>query len=190
MLSPVVVVRGSFAIGLAAILILPGAWALSSILIPGNGLIPSADLYRLIAVTGEHGPRIRQILERSRSNGKLISFLQSNRKDERYLLATSTTELAAPIIIKTGEAVLARGGFHGIDPAVTPESLSRMLETGEIRFVMLGDVSMVSQKMNSDTNKILVADWVRTHGKLVDPSLWQSYRMARRGMDLYDLKPL
>lgn len=183
-------VRSSPVIGLAALLILPGTWALSSILIPGNGLIPSADLYRLIAVTGEHGPRIRQILERSRSNGKLISFLQSNRKDERYLLATSTTELAAPIIIKTGEAVLARGGFHGIDPAVTPESLSRMLETGEIRFVMLGDVSMVSQKMNSDTNKILVADWVRTHGKLVDPSLWQSYRMARRGMDLYDLKPL
>jgi 4-amino-4-deoxy-L-arabinose transferase-like glycosyltransferase len=180
--------RSSLAIGLAAILILPGTWALSSILIPGNRLIPSADLYRLIAITGDHGPRIRRLLEQPGSNGKLIQFLKDNRKDERYLLATSTTELAAPIIIKTGEAVLARGGFHGIVPAVTPESLARMVETGAIRFVMLGDVSTVSQKMNSDTNKILVADWVRAHGKLVDPSLWQSYRMARRGIDLYDLK--
>jgi hypothetical protein len=182
--------RSSLAIGLAAILILPGTWALSSILIPGNRLIPSADLYRLIAVTGDYGPRIRRSLEQPGSNRKLIKFLKANRKDERYLLATSTTELAAPIIIKTGEAVLARGGFHGIVPAVTPESLARMVETGAIRFVMLGDVSTVSQKMNSDTNKILVADWVRAHGKLVDPSLWQAYRMARRGMDLYDLKPV
>ena len=182
-------VRSSLAIGLAALLILPGAWTLSGILIPGSGLIPSADLYRLIAVTGEHGPRIRRLLERQGSNAKLIHFLRANRKGERYLLATSTAELAAPIIIRTGEAVLARGGFHGIDPAVTPESLARMVETGAIRFVMLGDVSMVSQKMNSDRTKELVADWVRAHGKLVDPSLWQSHRMARRGMELYDLNP-
>jgi 4-amino-4-deoxy-L-arabinose transferase-like glycosyltransferase len=181
--------RSSLAIGIAALLILPCTWAVSSILIPGNGLLPSADLYRLIAVTGDQGPRIRRSVEQPRSTAKLIKFLQANRKDERYLLATSTTELAAPIIIRTGEAVLARGGFHGIVPAVTPESLARMVETGALRFVMLGDVSTVNQKMNSDTNKIRVADWVRAHGKLVDPSLWQSYRMARRGMDLYDLRP-
>ena len=181
--------RSALAIGLAAILILPGAWALSSILIPGSRLIPSADLYRLIAVTGDQGPLIRRSLEQSVSHRKLIMFLKGNRKDERYLLATSTTELAAPIIIKTGEAVLARGGFHGIVPAVTPESLARMVETGAIRFVMLDDVSKVSQKMNSDTNKMRVDDWVRAHGKLIDPSLWQSYRMAWRGMHLYDLKP-
>ncbi len=181
--------RSFFAIGLMAILILPGAWALSSVLIPGNTLIPSADLYRLIAVTGDHGPRIRRSLEHSRSHWKLVRFLKANRTDERYLLATSTTELAAPIIINTGEAVMARGGFHGVVPAITAESLARMTEKGEIRYAMLGDVSTVSQKMNLDMNRMHVADWVRAHGRLVDPSLWQSYQMARRGMDLYDLKP-
>jgi len=180
--------RSLLAIGLAAILILPVTWALSSILIPGNRLIPSADLYRLIVVTGDHGPRIRRSLEQPGSNRKLIKFLKANRKDERYLLATSTTELAAPIIIKTGEAVLARGGFHGIVPAVTPESLARMVETGAIRFVMLGDVSTVSQKMNSDRAEEFADQWIRTNGKIVDPSLWQSYRMTRRGMELYDLR--
>jgi 4-amino-4-deoxy-L-arabinose transferase-like glycosyltransferase len=181
--------RSSLAIGIAALLILPCSWAVSSILIPGNGLLPSADLYRLIAVTGDQGSRIRRSLEQPRSTAKLITFLQANRKDERYLLATSTAELAAPIIIRTGEAVLARGGFHGIVPAVTPESLARMVEAGALRFVMLGDVSTVNQKMNSDANRIRLADWVRAHGKLVEPALWQSYPMARRGMDLYDLRP-
>ena len=180
----------SLAVGLAAVLVLPGAWALSSILAPANRLIPSADLHRLIAVSGDDGPRIRRALERPQSSGKLIRFLKANRKEERFLLATSTTELAAPIIIKTGEAVLARGGFHGIVPAVTPESLAKMVENGTVRFATLGDVSAVSQKMNSDANKALIERWIRAHGTLVDPSLWQSRRMARRGIDLYDLKPV
>lgn len=180
---------GLLAIGLLAIMILPGAWALSSLLIPGHGLIPSADLYRLIAFTGDNGPRMRYLLKHSESNSKLVKFLQANRKNERYLLVTTTTELAAPIIIKTGEAVLAKGGFHGIDPAVTPESLARMVKTGAIRFVMLGDVTMISRKMGSDTAEELMEQWVRANGKTVDPSLWQTRRMTHRGMELYDLRP-
>ena len=180
--------RSFFTAGVAALLILPGAWAVSSVLAPANRLIPSADLYRLIALRGEQGAALRRSAEQAGSNRKLIQFLRDNRTDERFLLATSTTELAAPIIIHTGEAVLARGGFHGVVPAVTPESLARMAEAGEVRFAMLGDVSVVSQKMHSDANPIGVADWVRAHGRPVDPSLWQTSRMARRGMELYDLR--
>ncbi|MCX5637869.1 MAG: glycosyltransferase family 39 protein, partial [Planctomycetota bacterium] len=181
--------RSSFAIGLAAILILPTAWSLSNVLIPGYGLLPSADLYRLIAVTGDNGSSLRNLLKQSGKYSKLINFLNANHKNERYLLMTSTTELAAPIIINTGASVLARGGFHGIDPAVTPESLARMVETGSIRFVMLGDLTTVSRMMGSDAALKQVDDWVRTNGKLVEPSLWQSYRYSRRNMELYDLKP-
>jgi 4-amino-4-deoxy-L-arabinose transferase-like glycosyltransferase len=180
---------GLMTIGLLAILILPCAWALSSVLIPGHGLIPSADLYRLIAVTGDNGKSMRYFLKYSGSTSKLVTFLQANRKNERYLLMTSTTELAAPIIINTGEAVLARGGFHGIDPALTPESLARMVKTGAIRFVMLGDVTMISRGMGSDAAQAPVDRWVRANGKVVDPSLWQSLRMTYRGMELYDLRP-
>ena len=140
---------GSLTIGLMAVLVLPVAWALSSVLLPGQGVLPSSDLYRLVAVFGNDGPRLRARSEQSVDISKLVAFLKANRKSERYLLATSTTQLAAPIIISTGEAVLARGGFHGLDPAVNPETLARMVETKEVRFAMLGDVPTVSRKMGA-----------------------------------------
>lgn len=180
--------RGALAVGLAVVLIIPGAWAIGSVLTPGHGLIPSADLYRLIAVNGDQGLRIRLVSGQSGSTAKLLKFLKDNHKGERYLLMTSTTEFAAPIIIRTGEAVITRGGFHGIDHAATPDSLARMVKAGLIRYVMLGDVATVSRKMNSDANGKLVDDWVRANGKIVDPLLWQSRRMTWRGMELYDLK--
>jgi hypothetical protein len=43
---------------------------------------------------------------------------------ERYLLATSTTMLAAPIIIRTREPVMARNGFPSLDPIATPDKLA------------------------------------------------------------------
>jgi len=55
----------------------------------------------------------------------LVAFLQANRAGERYLLATSTTRLAAPIIVGSGEAVMAMGGFHGLNPILTPDKLGR-----------------------------------------------------------------
>ena len=45
------------------------------------------------------------VVEDNAVNTKLIAFLQANRNGESYLLATSTTQVAAPIIISTGESV-------------------------------------------------------------------------------------
>ena len=57
----------------------------------------------------------------------------------RFLLATSTMQLAAPIIIRIGEPVMAMGGFMGRDPILTPERLARLVEAQAVRFVMVGD---------------------------------------------------
>ena len=179
---------GSLTIGLMAVLVLPVAWALSSVLLPGQGVLPSSDLYRLVAVFGNDGPRVRARPGQSVDISKLVAFLKANRKSERYLLATSTTQLAAPIIISTGEAVLARGGFHGLDPAVNPETLARMVDTKEVRFAMLGDVAIVSRRMGARAAGKQVAHWVRANGKLVDPALWRTISTTH-GMELYDLRP-
>lgn len=84
------------------------------------------------------------------------------------------------IIISTGEAVLARGGFYGLDPAVSPETLARMVDTKEVRFATVGDVTTVSRKMGANAAGKPVADWIRANGKLVE---------QRRGIELYDLRP-
>ncbi len=179
---------GSLTIGLMAVLVLPVAWALSSVFLPGQGVLPSSDLYRLVAVFGNDGPRVRARPEQSVDISKLVAFLKANRKSERYLLATSTTQLAAPIIISTGEAVLARGGFHGLDPAVNPETLARMVDAKEVRFAMLGDVATVSRKMGADAAGKPVADWIRANGKLVEHILSRASLKTSR-MELYDLRP-
>jgi 4-amino-4-deoxy-L-arabinose transferase-like glycosyltransferase len=183
------VTAGALGVGLAVLLILPLAWALSSVLVAGNGVLPSADLARLLAADGSPDSRPQRRTEALANVSRLISFLTANRQGERYLLATSTTMLAAPIIIRTGQPVMARGGFHGLDPILTPEKLAGMTAARQVRFVMLGDLSVVSRRLGAEVAQEPIAQWVRSNGKLVDPALWRLPGSRRTAMRLYDLRP-
>ena len=176
-------------VGLATLLILPLAWALSSVVVAGNGVLPSADLARLLATDGSRDSGPQRRTEASANVARLISFLTANRQGERHLLATSTTMLAAPIIIQTGQPVMARGGFHGLDPILTPEKLAGMAASRQVRFVMLGDLSVVSRRLGAEVAQEPIAQWVRSNGKLVDPALWRPPGSRRTAMRLYDLRP-
>ena len=81
---------------------------------------------------------------------------------------------------------MAMGGFHGLDPILTPEKLAAMVEAGQVRFVMVGDAPFISRWLGAE-----VAAWVQDKGQLVDPALWRSTALGgrRSGMRLYDLKP-
>ena len=188
------------AAALLALLVTPSAWALSSVLVKGVPILPSADLARLAP-----GDRVVDARERGRAAWYrgLITFLEDNRHGERYLLATSTTRVAAPIIIATGEPVMAMGGFHGLDPILTEETLADLVATNQVRFAMQGDLSLIDRRMGAETAAGPVRDWIRQHGTLVDPALWwagaatgdEATAAARRqarvatGLELYDLKP-
>ena len=174
----------ALAVGLLALLVVPTAWALSSMLVSGPGVLPAADLGRLLPEYNDG--RARRMLD-SDGLSRLVAFLEANRRGERYLLATSSATLAAPLIVQTGQPVMARGGFHGLDPILTPDKLARMVEANEIRFVMLNDLSLVSRRLGAEAAGQPIADWVRAHGKPVDPSLWRTNR--RTPMTLYDLRP-
>ena len=163
---------------------LPAAWALSSVLVPGPGVLPAADLARLLPEYADS--RARRMLDPD-GLSRLIDFLTVNHHGERYLLATSSVTLAAPIIIATGEPVMARGGFHGLDPILTPDSLARLVEAREVRFVMLNDLSLVSRRLGAEAAAQPIADWVRAHGRSVDPGRWRA--STRAAMALYDLRP-
>ena len=176
------------ALGIAALLVVPIAWALSSVLLAGQGVLPSADLYRLVSVTRAADARALNRFGRTLDTSKLVAFLKGNRSGERFLLATSTTQLAAPIIIDTGESVMARGGFHGLDPAVSPQTLAGMVDVKQLRFAMLGDVPAISRRMGADAAGKPVADWIRARGKLVAPIFWRAPG-SRSNAELWDLRP-
>jgi 4-amino-4-deoxy-L-arabinose transferase-like glycosyltransferase len=175
-------------IGLAALLVVPIAWALSSVLRVPHNVLPSADLARLLTEDGSVDAESRGT-EVYANLSQLIAFLTANRQGERYLLATSSTMLAAPIIIQTGQAVMARGGFNGVDPILTPEKLADMVRAKQVRFVMLGDLWTASRRLGAETAQQPIAEWVRANGKLVDPTLWRADTSLGSAMQLYDLRP-
>src|SRR5207253_6657806 len=105
----------------------------------------------------------------------------AHRGGERFLLASTTTRLAAPIIIASGESVMAMGGFHGIDPAIDPPELERRVRAKELRFVVLGDAPPTSRRLGSEQALAPINRWVREHGKRVDTA-WRSGSLPR-GME-------
>lgn len=176
-------------LGAVALLALPCAWALSCILVPGQGTLPSADLYRLDpAVTRSDDPRMKGTFGQLPDTSRLVGFLRINRSGERFPIATTTTRLAAPIIISTGEAVMAMGGFHGLDPAITPEKLAQRVAAGDVRFVMLGDAAVPSRMLGADAALAPISRWVRDHGRRVERKRWRSDSLPR-GVELYDMRP-
>jgi hypothetical protein len=103
-----------------------------------------------------------------------LVFLKSNHQGERFLLATSSSRLAAPIIVRTGWPVMAMGGFIGTDPILTPGKLSQLVKDKQIRFVMLGGLWLNYQKLNAEAEENTLAAWVRENGQLVDRTLWRT----------------
>jgi 4-amino-4-deoxy-L-arabinose transferase-like glycosyltransferase len=179
-------------VALAALLVIPSAWALSSVLVRGVAVIPSADVGRLREPSAAGSPGDRWRSAEAAGREALTAFLRANRHRERFLLATPSAQLASPLIIATGEPVMAMGGFHGLDPILTPERLAALVEARQVRFVMLGELSTVSRYMGAESAGRPLADWVRANGRPVDAALWGGSvtgvgRGARR--QLYDLNP-
>ncbi|MFI5340383.1 MAG: ArnT family glycosyltransferase [Candidatus Methylomirabilales bacterium] len=165
---------GALGVGLVALLVTPGAWALSSVLARDSVMRLSADLSLLAPGNDTLGLRPRDRSGAPMTTRKLVGFLTANHQGECYLLATVSAQLAAPIIIQTGEAVMAMGGFMGTDPILSPEKLARMVEDKQVRFVLVPDLSAISQRLGAEAPGRPIADWVRANGTLVNPALWRA----------------
>jgi 4-amino-4-deoxy-L-arabinose transferase-like glycosyltransferase len=127
----------ALAIGAIALLVTPAAWALSPVLARNNAAMPNADIALLAGTDGRAGRRFWGGFGAGADDPKLRAFLTANRGNARYLLATPNARLAAPLIIRTGEPVMAVGGFSGADQILTREAFARLVEEGQVRFVMI-----------------------------------------------------
>ena len=108
------------------------------------------------------------------------AFLEQQRGDARFLLAAPNALLAAPLIIHSGQPVMAFGGFFGTDPVLSVDAFAKQVERGEVRFVVLGNTRRPRE----------FERWVQAHGRPVDPELWRSLPPEpRRSIALYDLAP-
>ncbi|WP_433179786.1 glycosyltransferase family 39 protein [Actinoallomurus sp. CA-150999] len=83
----------------------------------------------------------------------LISYLEKNRGGATWLVAVSSAQSASSIILKTGEPVIAMGGFTGSDPAMTVAKLKQYLAEGKLRYVLLGG--------DNRGGNTTVTDWIK-----------------------------
>ncbi|WP_067823455.1 glycosyltransferase family 39 protein [Actinomadura kijaniata] len=95
---------------------------------------------------------------------KMISYLEKNRGSARWLVAVSSAQQASSLILRTGEPVIAMGGFTGGDPAMTVAKLQRYVERGELRHVL---VNGQGGGFGPDRGNSEVTAWVQQHGTLV-----------------------
>ena len=167
-------------IGGLALLVLPTLWALSTVFAPGNLTLPSSSLGRWLGIDDGRGWLLSRSYRALSDDPKLRAFLQDHRGDARFLLAAPNALLAAPVIIHSGQPVMAFGGFFGTDPVLSVDAFAKRVEQGEVRFVVLGNT-----RRPRDFER-----WVQAHGTPVDPALWRSLPPEpRRSIALYDLAP-
>ncbi len=118
------------AIGVCTLLMAPTAWSAAS-LGRSSGMLPVAGPLR------QGNFLVGMANARVQVDPKLVSYLVSHRGQARFLVATLNAMQAAPIILDTGQPVMALGGFMGRDPILTQKALAQEVERGQVRFFLL-----------------------------------------------------
>jgi len=145
----------AIAIGVLALLIAPTVWAAIPVWYGGDVALPFA------------GP---ELLEGSPRRGStpdvspLVDYLLANRGEAPFLVATIRANTAAPIILATGEPVMALGGFTGGDQILSVDDLEEWVAAGAVRLFL------VSSQGGQQRDLI---GWITTHCAPVPPEQWQ-----------------
>lgn len=110
---------------------------------------------------------------------RVVDFLLANRQSARFLVATSNANTAAPIILATGEPVMAVGGFSGGDRIVTVEQFAAHIASGTVRFFLMPEDWRQQPELSQ---------WIKTHCTPV-LSAPRTPNPVPGGQQLYDCKP-
>lgn len=113
-------------LGVLALLIAPTVWSFTP-LASADTALPFAGPELLTRAPRPPAPR----------HDRIVDFLLANRRSERFLVATSNATTAAPIILATGEPVMALGGFSGGDRILTVNQLATHATSGTVRFFLI-----------------------------------------------------
>ncbi|GAA1536201.1 hypothetical protein GCM10009827_063310 [Dactylosporangium maewongense] len=90
---------------------------------------------------------------------QLDEYLIAHRGGARFLAAMSSWNTAGPYMMATGRPYLPMGGFSGTVPQPTLTALRGMVDRGELRYVLLAEVTGPGRMSGATTG---IADWVRS----------------------------
>jgi 4-amino-4-deoxy-L-arabinose transferase-like glycosyltransferase len=121
---------GVVTVGVLALLVPMLVWACIPVLNGGHAGLPYAGPDLLADPQGWSA-------QHSLGNDQLVAFLLANQGDATYLAATMRATTASPLILATGEPVMAMGGFSGGDRILTVDELREVVGEGEVRFFLV-----------------------------------------------------
>jgi len=180
--------RIALTVGLIALLAAPAAWAATPALVGRAAGVPTVGPDLLTG--GGRGRGGVGLGAEAPDSSRLVDFLRDHHHGERYFLATMNAMQAAPIIIRTGEPVMAIGGWSGGDPILTVDQFAALVADGQVRYVLMPDVTrrvgggggggggpaFFGRGAGADGRNGALFRWVTEHGRPVEPAFWQPER--------------
>ncbi|MFF5967192.1 ArnT family glycosyltransferase [Streptomyces collinus] len=107
------------------------------------------------------------------ASSELIAYLKKHQDGAKWLLAVSSSQGAAQLILSSGEPVISMWGWSGSDKAMTLARLKGLVRKGELHYVQLGG-GMGGGMGGGSTVSSEVTAWVQKHGTAVQESDYSS----------------
>ncbi|MGX1561934.1 ArnT family glycosyltransferase [Streptomyces sp. NPDC055506] len=103
------------------------------------------------------------------ASSELISYLKKHQDGAEWLLAVSSSQGAAQLIVSSGEPVISMWGWSGSDKAMTLARLKELVKNGELHYIQLGGGMGGGPGGGSGVSSEVTA-WVQKHGTAVKES--------------------
>jgi 4-amino-4-deoxy-L-arabinose transferase-like glycosyltransferase len=165
------------AVGMLSLLIAPTAWAAYSVG-QGVGGLPAAGPQPAQGQGGPGGPPgggpPRGGPGRE-ADPALVKYLQANKGDAKYLVATTDAHGASSIILNTDERVIDLKGFEGHDPVFSAGELAGLVDEGAVRLFLISEGGPGGDSQNESVG------WVQDNCAQVPQEDWQSPEAEGQG---------
>jgi 4-amino-4-deoxy-L-arabinose transferase-like glycosyltransferase len=168
------------AVGMLSLLIAPTAWAAYSVG-QGVGGLPAAGPQPAQGQGGPGGPGGPPGGGPPRggpgreADPALVEYLQANKGDTEYLVATTDAHGASSIILNTDERVIDLKGFEGHDPVFSAGELAGLVDEGAVRLFLISEGGPGGDSQNESVG------WVQDNCAQVPQEDWQSPEAEGQG---------
>ncbi|SDO37600.1 4-amino-4-deoxy-L-arabinose transferase [Streptomyces sp. cf386] len=108
------------------------------------------------------------------ANSELISYLKKHQDGAKWLLAVSSSQSAAQLIVSSGEPVISMWGWSGSDKAMTLAKLKELVKEGELHYIQIGGGGMGGGPGGGSSVSSEVTEWVQKNGTAVKESDYSS----------------
>ncbi|MCX5363398.1 glycosyltransferase family 39 protein [Streptomyces sp. NBC_00124] len=108
------------------------------------------------------------------ASSELVSYLKKHQDGATWLLAVSSSQSAAQLIMSSGEPVISMWGWSGSDQAMTLARLKELVKAGRLHYIQLGSGGMGGGPGGGSSLSTEVTEWVQKNGTAVKESEYSS----------------